>query len=138
VLNAGCGPQRRVDDAQTIKPVHSRFVGYSHGIRRLPFAPPRHPAGTRALFKGLTGIWQTEASMLTTSDIREHMEVMGSDGVHVGRVDRVEGGRIKLSRSDPLAEGAHHFVSMDWIERVDSHVHLNKSSSELLAQWKRP
>ncbi len=42
--------------------------------------------------------------MLATNDIREHMEVIGSDGVHVGRVDRVEGGRIKLTRSDPLVE----------------------------------
>ena len=75
--------------------------------------------------------------MLATSDIREHMEVIGSDGVHVGRVDRVEGGRIKLTRSDPLAEGVHHYVDADRIERVDSHVHLNQSSSELLAQWKK-
>jgi hypothetical protein len=76
--------------------------------------------------------------MLATSDIREHMEVIGSDGVHVGRVDRVEGGRIKLTRSDALAEGAHHHVDMDWVERVDSHVHLNQSSSRVMAQWKKP
>jgi hypothetical protein len=76
--------------------------------------------------------------MLATSDIREHMEVIGSDGVHIGRVDRVEGGRIKLTRSDPLAEGAHHYVDMDWVERVDSHVHLNQSSSRVMAQWKKP
>jgi hypothetical protein len=76
--------------------------------------------------------------MLATHDIREHMEVIGSDGVHVGRVDRVEGGRIKLTRSDPLAEGAHHYIDTDWIERVDSHVHLNQSSSALLARWKKP
>jgi hypothetical protein len=76
--------------------------------------------------------------MLATSDIREHMEVIGSDGVHLGRVDRVEGGRIKLTRSDPLAEGAHHYIDPDWIERVDDHVHLNQSSSRVLAQWKKP
>ena len=76
--------------------------------------------------------------MLATSDIREHMEVIGADGVHVGRVDRVEGGRIKLTRSDPLAEGAHHFISQEWVERVDEHVHLTKKSSELLATWKKP
>ncbi|MDU2926289.1 DUF2171 domain-containing protein, partial [Bradyrhizobium sp.] len=33
-------------------------------------------------------------------DIREHMEVIGADGAHVGTVDRVEGNRIKLTRKD--------------------------------------
>ena len=31
-------------------------------------------------------------------DIAEHMEVIGADGVRVGKVDRVEGGRIKLTK----------------------------------------
>ena len=75
--------------------------------------------------------------MHTTANISEHMEVIASDDVHVGMVDRVEGGgRVKLTRSDPLAEGTHHFISQEWIERVDAHVHLNKSSSEVLALWK--
>lgn len=71
------------------------------------------------------------------AQIREHMEVLASDGVHVGMVDRVEGGnRIKLTKSDPLAEGTHHFVPLDWIERVDSHVHLAKPSAEVMSYWK--
>ena len=32
--------------------------------------------------------------------VREHMEVIGADGVHVGTVDRVEGDRIKLTKKD--------------------------------------
>jgi hypothetical protein len=76
--------------------------------------------------------------MLDTRQIREHMEVLGSDGVHVGAVDRMEAqGRIKLVKSDPLAEGTHHYVPLDWVDHVDSHVHLNKESSELLALWKQ-
>ncbi len=31
-------------------------------------------------------------------DIREHMEVIGADGVHIGTVDKVEDNRIKLTR----------------------------------------
>jgi hypothetical protein len=78
-----------------------------------------------------------EAAM-HVAGIREHMEVLGADDVHVGVVDRVEpGGKIKLTRSDSLAEGAHHFIDHDWIERVDEHVHLNKDSSEVMALWKR-
>ena len=40
-------------------------------------------------------------------DIKEHMEVIGADGVHVGTVDKVEGGRIKLTKKDRrgLAQG---------------------------------
>jgi hypothetical protein len=75
--------------------------------------------------------------MHSTANIREHMEVMGADGVHVGTVDRIEAGnRIKLTRSDPLSEGAHHFIDDSWVERVDSKVHLNKKSTEVMALWK--
>ena len=43
------------------------------------------------------------------SEIREHMEVVGSDGGHVGTVDKVEGDRIKLTKKDdPDGSGQHH------------------------------
>ena len=59
--------------------------------------------------------------MANTQQIREHMEVIGADDVHVGVVDRVEPSNgIKLTRSDPLAEGEHHYVPLDWVERVDA------------------
>ena len=75
--------------------------------------------------------------MPNTQNIREHMEVVGADGVHVGVVDHMDGAnRIKLTKSDPLAEGTHHYVPTDWVDHVDTHVHLNKDSSELLAYWK--
>ena len=61
--------------------------------------------------------------------------MIGADGVHVGVVDHMDGAsRIKLTKSDPIAEGTHHYVY--WVDHVDSHVHLNKDSSELLAYWK--
>ena len=42
-------------------------------------------------------------------DIREHMEVIGADGVHLGTVDRVDGDRIKLTRPDSgVAHQEHH------------------------------
>ena len=34
------------------------------------------------------------------SNIKEHMKVIGADGVHVGTVDHVEGERIKLTKTD--------------------------------------
>ena len=35
---------------------------------------------------------------MDASQIREHMEVLGSDGGHVGVVDSIEGERLKLTR----------------------------------------
>lgn len=41
--------------------------------------------------------------------IREHVEVVGSDGGHAGMVDRAEGDRITLTtRDDPDRSGRHH------------------------------
>jgi hypothetical protein len=55
-------------------------------------------------------------------DIREHMEVIGADGVHVGTVDKIEGDRIKLTKSDSGEgghEGHHHFISRGLIAEVE-------------------
>jgi len=52
--------------------------------------------------------------------ISEHMEVVGSDGGHVGMVDKVEEGRIKLTKKDdPDGSGAHHhYLSLDAVASV--------------------
>ena len=74
--------------------------------------------------------------MAKTEDIEEHMEVLGSDGKHVGIVDHLEGAaRIKLAKDDPKAGGRHHFIPLDWVDRVDAHVHLNKPSRDAMAEW---
>lgn len=46
--------------------------------------------------------------MADLQEIREHMDVIGADGVHIGTVDRVEGDRIKLTRRDSGSHGDHH------------------------------
>ena len=54
--------------------------------------------------------------------VREHMEVIGADGVHVGTVDRVEGQRIKLIKADSglgSHAGHHHYVSAGLIAEVE-------------------
>ncbi len=41
--------------------------------------------------------------------VREHMAVVGSDGGHVGTVDKVVEDRIKLTKGDdPDGSGQHH------------------------------
>jgi hypothetical protein len=54
-------------------------------------------------------------------DIREHMEVIGADGVHLGTVDRVEGNRIKLVRADSGVAHTdhHHYLSKGLVAEVE-------------------
>ena len=62
------------------------------------------------------------------TQIREHMDVVGNDGGHVGTVDKLEGDRIKLTkRDDPDGSGQHHhFVPVSAVESVnDNQVRLN-------------
>jgi hypothetical protein len=60
--------------------------------------------------------------MADTGAIREHMEVIGADGVHVGTVDRLEGNRIKLTKKDSgqgSHEGHHHYVPTALIADIE-------------------
>ena len=66
--------------------------------------------------------------MADLSAIKEHMEVIGADGVHVGTVDHVEGDRIKLTKADSGAqiegatgahEGHHHYISGGLVAEVE-------------------
>lgn len=55
-------------------------------------------------------------------NVREHMEVIGADGVHVGTVDRIEGDRIKLTKPDSgegRHEGHHHYISRGLIADIE-------------------
>lgn len=60
-------------------------------------------------------------------DIKEHMEVIGADGVHVGTVDHVEGERIKLTKKDSGAQiegaeghtGHHHYIPLGLVAGVE-------------------
>jgi hypothetical protein len=54
--------------------------------------------------------------------VKEGMEVIGADGVHVGTVDRIEGDRIKLTKKDSGQghhEGHHHYLSEGLVAGVE-------------------
>ena len=69
--------------------------------------------------------------------IREHMEVTDSAGAHVGTVDSVENGRIKLTRAD-AGDAAHHYLDLDAVDRIDDgHVYM-KAGTPLPATLARP
>lgn len=68
-------------------------------------------------FSGWRNQRQSKRQLL--GQVREHMEVVGSDEQRVGTVDRVEGDRVMLTRSDPEAGGVHRSLSCALVERVD-------------------
>ncbi len=53
--------------------------------------------------------------MIETSKIQEHMDVVGSDGEHVGTVDNIG---IKLTKNDPVAHDQHHYLKLEMIASV--------------------
>ena len=56
------------------------------------------------------------------SRIKEHMEVIGADGAHIGTVDRVENRRIKLTKADSgegRHKGHHHYVEKGLVAGVE-------------------
>jgi hypothetical protein len=60
--------------------------------------------------------------MAGVSGIKQHMEVIGADGVHIGTVDRVEGNRIKLTRADSgegSHRGHHHYIEGGLVAEVE-------------------
>ena len=72
------------------------------------------------------------------SQIREHMEVVGSDGKHVGTVDKVEGDRIKLTKQDDPDGTAqhHHYLPVSSVGSVvGSGAGSDVSSQSALKRW---
>ena len=59
---------------------------------------------------------------MATDRIVQNMEVIGADGVHLGTVDRVEGGRIRLTKADSgegRHRGHHHFIDLGLVADVE-------------------
>jgi hypothetical protein len=70
-------------------------------------------------------------------EIREHMEVVGSDDLHVGTIDRTAGDRIILTKSDPESGGVHHSLSCSEIDRVEGdRVILDCTAEQAKQRWR--
>jgi hypothetical protein len=90
-------------------------------------------------FESDFGSWrerrQQKRGML--GQISEHMEVVGNDDQHVGKVDRVAGDRIILTKSDPDSGGVHHSLSCSDIDRVEGdRVLLDCSADQARTNWR--
>ena len=56
--------------------------------------------------------------MVDLSQIKEHANIIGADGVHVGTVDHVQGDRIKLTKNDS-SDQHHHYISTGLIADIE-------------------
>lgn len=82
--------------------------------------------------KKLTG----SKSKVTSPDIRKDMEVVGTDGELIGKVDGVENGEIKLTRKDST-DGKHHFVAVGAVKSIDGNtLMLSKNAEETRKTWR--
>jgi hypothetical protein len=82
--------------------------------------------------------------MTDLSQIKEHMNVIGADGVHVGTVDHVEGDRIKLTKKDSGADveegqgshaGHHHYISKGLIADVEGDTVRLSANADVAVQF---
>lgn len=78
--------------------------------------------------------------MTDLTAIKEHMEIIGADGVHLGTVDKVEGDRIKLTRADSGSHiDHHHYISAGLVAEVEGNqvrLSANAANAALLEEEK--
>ena len=90
-------------------------------------------------FESEFGSWreQRQQKRGLLGQVREHMDVVGSDDKHVGTVDRAAGDRLILTKSDPESGGAHHSISCSDIDRVEGdRVILSCSADQAKDRWR--
>ena len=62
--------------------------------------------------------------MVDATQIQEHANVIGADGVHLGTVDHLDGERIKLTKADSAqtedGQGAkHHYIPLGLVAEIE-------------------
>jgi hypothetical protein len=67
------------------------------------------------------------------------MEVLGSDGIHVGFVEYLTGADVVrlIAENDPDAGGEPHEIPLSWVKHVEMKIHLNQPADEAKARWRR-
>lgn len=74
--------------------------------------------------------------MIDVAQIKEQTSVVGSDGEHVGAVDHVNNGEIKLTKKDPSAGGLHHFIPVDFVQAIEGDtIKLDRPAEEIKREW---
>jgi hypothetical protein len=66
-------------------------------------------------------------------NIREHMQVVSSDGGQFATVDHLDANAtIKLTKDD---RGMHHWIPVEWVTQVDSKVHVDRPGDQAMQDW---
>jgi hypothetical protein len=73
--------------------------------------------------------------MIRPDQIRPRMQVVGNDGEFVGVVDSMDGDELRLTKTG-APDGMHHFLPIETVEAVDDRVHLNRTSTRAMAEWR--
>ena len=76
--------------------------------------------------------------MIQASQIRNQMQIVGSDGQQLGSVERVDGSsRIKFAPKAATGSG-ENFIPLSWVNSVDGQtVRLSKSSHDVQQELER-
>lgn len=76
--------------------------------------------------------------MIQASQIRDHMQIVGSDGQQLGSVLGLEGSsRIKFTPKGVAGRG-DHFIPLTWVASVEGQtVRLSKSSHDVQQELER-
>lgn len=85
------------------------------------------------------GNWRTQrqSQREKLNTVEEHQEVVGTDGQHVGTVDKVRGDRIVLTKADQDAHGHHHSIPCSWIDSIeDGKVRISRTADQAHQVWK--
>ena len=132
----------RYDDRQGPAGRYSRDDDY-HSWRRsqidaLDRDYDEYRSENRTKFENEFGSWRAErqAQRNSLAKVNEHMDVVGSDGAHIGTVDKVQGDRILLTKNDVDAGGHHHSIPSRWIQSVDDKVTIRKTAEDAKAHWR--
>ena len=88
-------------------------------------------------FESDFGTWRQNrmSKRQSLSGIREHMDVVGSDGETVGKVDCVKGDRIVLTKDDS-PDNRHHLLDCSLVQSVEGdQVRLDVPAEEAKSRW---
>jgi hypothetical protein len=74
--------------------------------------------------------------MMFVDQIREGLEVVGSDRNHVGTVDALAGQLLKLTKGDPASGGTHHYLDLALVSGIEGNtITLLVPAAEARERW---
>ena len=81
---------------------------------------------------------QRQSKRQLLGNVTEHMEVVGSDDLPLGKVDTVKGDKIFLTKNDS-PDGRHHTIACSMVDRIeDNKVFLTRPADEAKRAFETP